>query len=191
MKAVLVAISLVAGTSSVAMACTYGPLVFLTPLLNERVHHLKNCSFTGGGRDDLTIGRAAKDLGNGIVFQVVETDGFEQAVATDCRTKQQLSFFGADLEDETVHFSCSEVVPSKLNAPFSSGKFKLAAGKSLADLKSYAVKQGYMWTDFDWNFGLSAVPGYPPRKTTLAKKDRPDFYCGCKLHYPDTPGAAG
>lgn len=141
---------------------------------NKAVKHGNDCSFTGGGRHDFHHGEAAVDLGNGRIAQVMYDFTDETALVTDCKSAEQISVYGTSNEFVT---SCDSGIQYQMFTP-PKGKLDVRAGKTLAELASLTKAAGYTVRTsrfFDSN--------------KAQRKDYPDYFCGCKRHYPDSAGA--
>ncbi|WP_209597670.1 hypothetical protein [Ruegeria sp. HKCCSP351] len=175
MKAYLKAVSLILAVgiwSSEAVACS-----IVTPpwWANEKVKTAKDCSFTGGGRFDYLSGDQAHDLGDSRVYQVLYEFTGENAVVTDCNTAEQVQVYAFD---ESAQTAACESPAKVVNYLKPSGPIDLSVGKGIEDLSSKIKRMGYR-----------ASRGVKFDEIGARPRDYPDFFCGCKLYYPDSPGA--
>ncbi|WP_299665978.1 hypothetical protein [uncultured Ruegeria sp.] len=163
---------LVGFVSSSASACIVVPPRWWE---NEKVKTAEDCSFTGGGRNDYLIGDAANDLGRGRVYQILHDFTSETAVVTDCKADEQVQIYAQGKDALTSSCDSEIKVVSHLKP---NGPVDLDFGQNLENLSSEVRRLGYRVNQriaFD--------------ETGARPRDYPDFYCGCKLYYPDSPGA--
>ncbi|WP_147235135.1 hypothetical protein [Ruegeria sp. A3M17] len=165
----MVAIAL---TASESFACSPA---FKPWWWNKKVNMSRDCSFVGGGRDDFLGGEPAQDLGAGRISQVVSDFGAETAVVSDCETGEQVQVNGFWREAESAACQSSTKVVRYLKP---NGSLDLSLGASIKELSSEIVSLGY-----------SVRQGVTFDDRRARPRDYPDFFCGCKLYYPDSPGA--
>lgn len=144
---------------------------------NQSVKHAKDCSFTGGGRHDFLDGEPAFDLGNNRIYQVISDWGeTETAIVTDCNTREQIQVYGF-LVEPTGSMCDSEQKIKRYLVP--DGPIDLRFGEDIPALSKQIEQLGY-----DFNSSIIFL-NWGKQK----QRDYPDFYCGCKLYYPDLAGA--
>ncbi len=135
-----------------------------------------------GVYDGRSLGRAT-DLGNGRVQQVLENTDRSHVLLADCNTREATILQGAvtEVEESSCGLAYSYAPITGDNAPMS-----LSVGSSLHELVYFAALHGM--TEIDANdhfFRFRSGGGWQP----VGRKDRFDLFCGCKLFYPDSPGA--
>ncbi|UUV05017.1 hypothetical protein [Ruegeria sp. YS9] len=173
---IVAAIGCLASLSTGAMACESAPQ-------NEGFKIKKvlpDCSFRNGGRGQFAIfgGKPVVDIGNGRVGQRIHS-------GEGCSPDESLFFMncadGTGIVVEGLHYS-SEIAgyaPSSIDLiqkPL--GAIGLTSETTVSNVEEVATKNRYTFTkevrDF---FGRSE------------NHKRIDYTCGCKLYYPDSPGA--
>ncbi len=150
-----------------------------------QVGHL--CEFTNAGLHDGISAGPAKRLGNNRFFQVMGTfDGkVSDILVGDCNTREVIRLVSrVDPSTETAGTSCGPEFSGVLPILKPEGDFTLKEGKSVADLVILARASSNVRVDEALETIL--LDGLEKR---LPRKDRFDLLCGCKLYYPDTPGA--
>ncbi len=177
MRAVLLIIAsfmLSLGTAGTANACSP---VFKAWWQNKSASPNPDCSFDGGGRHDWTSGEATRDLGDGRVLQIIhDLHSPEQAIITDCSASLQIVVTNPEGRESSCGFwsNIDEHISPR-------GDLDLTRGESLKELAIYVEGEGFTLASFQWVVGNVG--------DELRPRDIPDFYCGCRLHYPDSPGA--
>ncbi|WP_170409240.1 hypothetical protein [Ruegeria atlantica] len=157
---------LISAVGAEASACS---IVFLKPWQNERVVQETDCSFKNGGDQDWIQGGASLDLGNGFVGQKID----RSVNVIDCNNRT-----GINISGPVVGLtSCGPSIDVDEIWPLPTGLVPTAEGR-LADLAERASRRD-LAVYFDVN----------ERFKTEKRKDRFDQLCGCKLYYPDSPGA--
>jgi hypothetical protein len=138
-----------------------------------------DCSFTEAGSTyELPIsGRAAVDLGDGRIGQRLESSGYctqsEFLLVVDCNRREMISITGVEYgNDLTGGFSVDQLYAPR-------GAIRLSRRPSVGQLVSIAERAGY-----EYRLGL------PEFIDDLGRRNRPDPFCGCRLFYPDSPGAS-
>jgi hypothetical protein len=138
-----------------------------------------DCSFTeaGQGYYDAYSGAAAKDNGNGLVYQTFSRAGgcpgtTETLVVVDCNSREMIEIRGKEYPAaDGFGYSVGDILAPK-------GAIRLNARTTIAKLEATSKRRGY-------DYGLDLLQ----RLGELRKRNRPDPYCGCRLFYPDSAGA--
>jgi hypothetical protein len=173
--------------SNAASACSWVWEFYTTSealAQSKRVAVDRKCrAINVGVYDDWSLGPAT-DLGNGRVQQVLEETKQSQVLLADCNTREVTILQGA--EAEFIDTSCGRLYSyspvTGANAPIS-----LSVGTNLHELVDLAAAQGMTEIDpIDYFFRFTSNEG---SGQAVGRKDRFDLLCGCKLFYPDSPGA--
>jgi hypothetical protein len=140
-------------------------------------------TINAGVYDYLSLGQAT-DLGNGRVQQVLEDTDGSLVLLADCNTREVTILQGA--ATEVGETSCG---PDYSYAPITgdNAPMSLSVGANLHELVDLAAAQGMTEidpNDYFFSFRSNEGPGQ-----AVGRKDRFDLLCGCKLRYPDSPGA--
>jgi hypothetical protein len=140
---------------------------------------LPDCAFSEGGQAYMAFfdGSAAKDMGNGLIYQTYSQASqcpgtSETLVVVDCNTREMVEILGEEYPaaDGFGHSVKGILAPN--------GAIRLNRRTTIAKLMATAERKGYEhWQD---------VLG---RRDWLKARNRPDPYCGCRLFYPDSAGA--
>jgi hypothetical protein len=136
-----------------------------------------------GVYDGRSLGPAT-DLGNGRVQQVLDETNESQVLLADCQTREVTILQGTATEagETSCGMAYSYGAVTGDNAPMS-----LSVGANLHVLVDLAVAQGMTEIDpVDYFFRFTSNEG---SGQAVGRKDRFDLLCGCKLFYPDSPGA--
>jgi hypothetical protein len=172
----------VAFSSAPAAACTLahegGFARFVQSFEDKPVRQAADCSYVNGGNYDGDAGGPTLDLGNGRVaqeqFWVNESQsGLASVFLVDCATAETAEVHGR-LEGETScgpSYSMKDVV-----AP--DGPIDLRSGASLQQLVRAAEQ-----------LGIEANTDAIGVSQRLRPRNNVDWFCGCKIFYPDSPGA--
>lgn len=141
------------------------------------------CDYSNAGRDDYYdafAGRAVIDLGRGKIAQVrsynLACSTQEELVVADCNSAEVITIAGVPPAGRREYPSESTFV--KHLQRYGGGPIALSARTTVAELAAISGREGFEFT-LD-PLGLSDQgPG-----------NRVSPFCGCKLIYPATPGAA-
>ena len=158
---------------------------FMEQLNSKPVSSAEDCSMTNIGVGDYYKLRPAVNLGNGRVYQIRETisEGDQSSSSlfvTDCNARLVTYLVGPVIgSDET---GCGTFYEhGDLIGP--DGIVNLLEGRDLYELEAIVVAAGgsvrdpnEVFNETDW--------GAP-----VWRKERVSFSCGCRLFYPDSPGA--
>jgi hypothetical protein len=179
--------------AAVAVAFSHGPAwscTIIMPTLAERIGEAlrdrpavqaPDCSFQYGGNRDEVAGGPAVDLGHGRIAQdqywisgvTTGQRELESTFLVDCSTGETAEVYGW-LEAET---NCgSEYSMEGVVAP--DGPLDLRHGPNLSALVERAESLE-IWAQLD-AIRIS---------DDLRSRNSVDFFCGCRLFYPDSPGA--
>ncbi|WP_420584434.1 hypothetical protein [Ruegeria sp.] len=143
----------------------------------------KDCSFTdaGDGWSSDFYGGSAANIGGGRVGQRLVLDAAcvrsESVMVVDCNTKEFIQIRGVCTppDPETAGFlglySADLLYPPR-------GQLKLNSNTRVEDLANLSKRAGYDHWDSSEDFMSRAK-----------RKNRINPFCGCKLYYPDSPGA--
>lgn len=157
---------LISAIGAEASACS---IVFLKPWQNERVLQKEDCSFVNGGDQDWIEGGASVDLGNGFVGQNIE----RSVNVVDCNNRTGINISGPVVGMT----SCGPSIDVDKIWPLPPGLVPKVEGR-LAELAIRASRRD-LAVQYDLNERFKAD----------RRKDRFSQLCGCKLYYPDSPGA--
>ena len=174
------AIALIALQGGMADAsCSLAPKTLFGLLANKRVKQKPDCSYVNGGYYDGESGEAAIDLGNGRVMQRVVPPGpmiSERVILLDCASGDSLVVHGkADPDRETSCGSSFEV--RRYEKP--DGPLDYGAGADLSELERVARR-----------YEVVVYGNAEAQNDDELLRDRVDYFCGCRLFYPGSPGAA-
>ena len=164
---------------TLANGCTIRPSLFD---VNQRVFYTPKGAFTGAGKRDDVPGDRFVDMGSGLVRQTITVQGtclsdIESVMFVDCITAQ-IAFVQAPNEDDLAEGEALEgesplekMLPPDglLTEPFKRG---------FSEIKVFAAEHA-----------LLAPPWLLDLNANEEKKDRFDPFYGCKIYYPDMPGA--
>ncbi len=181
---------------SAALACT-----FIAPTGAEKWTHIRaseplkmdaSCAFVNGGISDEISGGPAVPLGDGRFYQLVENGLFNRTIPTaiivDCNFRQ-MTMIGAkyiNLDDEEPHDPCFGPVSGELSHFLPpDGPLELTEGRDLLEFEEIAFKT----EDIQVVANGGRVMGPDIYGIPYPRKDRVDFLCGCKIHYPESAGA--
>ncbi len=166
-----------------AMACTCGPSYErLLP-----IKKLPNCAFDRAGRGPYGFGYAkeAQKIGGGLVAQSIHFGGCcnhkNALLVTDCGRSEAALFYGnsgplSAVGIEGFTFSSIEYIQPP------HGPIALTSKSTIPGLIAKAKKGNVYWSG-DVAVLWKRQGSLPPNIKRF------DPYCGCKLHYPETPGA--
>ncbi|MDA7963059.1 hypothetical protein [Ruegeria sp.] len=152
----------------------------------------KSCAFSKGGRKkyDTFSGEPVIDLGNGHIAQklITGTNCMSRLnlFVSDCSTGQGIVVFGKRVgpvkkSDESGHKTVSsaqgpDATIDLLQEPL--GPLGLNSQTTLLDVRRTSIEHNYRAeTNLRWFFSRHET------------RKRIDYTCGCKLYYPDSPGA--
>lgn len=151
-------------------------------LANMRVKYASDCSYVNGGVHDDYFGAAAKDGGKGRVLQFTfrrddyaKSDMLISVSVADC-TEQ--SFVVLDGVLTEAGSSCGPEYALK-NDILPNGPIDLSAGQDMDGFEAHLEKH---------NASYSRYNGSELEEAWM-RRDRLNPYCGCKIFYPDSPGA--
>lgn len=126
-------------------------------------------------------GKAPVDIGGGKIGQRIVVGGFcsygERLLVVDCISLEAIVIYGRDDPDDPG--IGGGMPPDKLAMVYPPhGKIRLTKSVTIAELAAISKAEGYHY-DAD------------PRKTfaSVKKKNRYNPFTGCKVLYPDSPGA--
>jgi hypothetical protein len=173
--------------ANAASACIFVWEIYTTSealAQSKRVAVDRQCkTINVGVYDDWSLGPAT-DLGNGRVQQVLEDTDQSRVLLADCQTREVTILRGAATEagETSCGMAYSYGAVTGDNAPMS-----LSVGANLHELVDLAAAKGITEIDpVDSFFRFTSNEG---SGQAVGRKDRFDLLCGCKLFYPDSPGA--
>jgi hypothetical protein len=170
--------------SGPAWSCSIaGGAVFkmLDALRDKRLAQADDCSFVNGGNADEWIGSASVDQGNSRVSQnqyrvhpaTNEVLGLDGIYLTDCNSAETVVIFGAPAGEAP----CAGPVYSLDGLLAPEGPLTLREGANLTELAETYERVGvYLGDAEDYTWALR------PR-------NRVNFFCGCRIHYPESNAA--
>ena len=137
-----------------------------------------DCSFDEIGGFHTMSGGPAHDLGEGRVWQDLGTPW--EAIVSDCNTRQSIILSSPIRKEQDV---CGPV--DRYAGPLAGpgGYLTLREGKTLSELAAIAGTIGARVT-LD-----ASVLNRDPWGKKVPRKRFVNLFCGCKLYYPDSPGA--
>ena len=151
-----------------------------------------DCSFVNGGTFDnyeIVRGLPAEDIGNGRIFQILETvrtcGRQETLLFAECNTREAVLVNGAAKggKQSTDGFvfpmpvaGAYEATVDAILAP--NGHVRVGPQATVASVTSDAEREGVV-IHRDLNVFLS----------NMRPRNRFDPLCGCKIYYPDSAGA--
>ncbi len=136
----------------------------------------------GGAYDDQRLGEAVQ-LDDGRFFQVINENS-AKVLLGDCNTREVTILLGPEtIIGET---SCG---PQAVYAPLvgDQAPFSLNAGKDLHELVDVAAAAGARELNPNTQFFEFSINLTETHK--VGRGDRFDLLCGCKVFYPNSPGA--
>jgi len=167
----IAAVLAVLGLGGEARACSILPPTAADYLANKRVKQKADCSFVNSGLYDTRSGEAARDLGRSRVMQRITSDN---VVLTDCAVKSIVVVMGK--ADPALETSCGPVFElQRFEVP--NGPVDYTLGADLQQFSAILTRQGFV------------VANPPTLNVGERPKDIVDYFCGCKLFYPDSAGA--
>ncbi len=149
----------------------------------------KTCGFKNAGRGKWGhgFGTGAVDLGNGLVSQEITfgphgCTSISFLSVMDCNAGKGIALSGAEFPQKPtkgLHMVAAGAYREKVeNILVPKGYLDLSKVSNLQNLKSLAAKNEIEMTE-----DMNALY----RENPEMKRYR--YSCGCKLHYPDSPGA--
>ncbi|MEL6586631.1 MAG: hypothetical protein AAFY65_10445 [Pseudomonadota bacterium] len=138
------------------------------------------CAFTHGGVRDDKYGGIAEDLGGGRVSQIL-FDGNSTVLVADCTRREAAVLTAPPDPTEDPISTCGPSRYLPLTGP--NAILDLSAGGDLRALMARATAVGVR------EGNPITILNTTPWGTQVPRKDRIDLLCGCKLHYPSSPGA--
>lgn len=173
-------IAVLAFFAAPAMACTCGPSYErLLP-----IKKLPNCAFDRAGRGPYGFGYAkeAQKIGGGLVAQSIHFGDCcvdnNALLVTDCGRSEAALFYGNPNSEQFAAVRSSSI--KYIQPPY--GPIALTSKATIPGLIAKAKKRNVYWSGDVAE--LWKRNGFLP-----ANIKRFDPFCGCKLHYPETPGA--
>ncbi|MFQ6552852.1 hypothetical protein AAD018_010980 [Aestuariibius insulae] len=178
---------LITVTSSVAFAQTSIACSFTRPppewqqqLSSQSVAVGLSCSFENAGLTDHISAGPAKDLGSGQIYQRVNDQSYFVMFA-DCNTREATLLWGpptpSAVEDSCGYYDGYEALvgDDAILSRTTGGNLHefVAAAKDLGATELNPIKY------------LNETPSGKP----VWRRDRIDLLCGCRIFYPDSPGA--
>lgn len=173
--------------SSAANACIIIPFTGAKKLeirkASKAVVTNADCSFENAGLWDRHSAGPAVSLGNNRFYQIrgQSPDVVSSVLVADCQEREVIGidrYHNVRPED-----SCSLAAdPLPLLSP--EGPLTLKEGKDLSELSRIGESEGTIVVNQELKDLLETPWGKP-----MPSKDRVDLLCGCRLHYPDSPGA--
>jgi len=147
---------------------------------SQPVEVTAQCAFSKGGVNDDLRGDDAVDLGGGRVAQNLFYNNFAVLVS-DCESREATMFYAPVDESKGPFSTCGpdDFLPTL--GP--DAIVDLAAGATLTELVEIVKPAGLREAD-----PIRALNTAPWGKA-VPRKDRIDLLCGCKVFYPDSPGA--
>lgn len=154
-------------------------------LSSKRVAVDSQCRTINAGVKDWKSLGPARDLGNGVIQQVLGNEDQSRVLLADCNIREATILRGK--VTSTTETSCGlEFTFAALDGQNAMMRFD--SGASYQELIDLALAKGaaeispseyFFKFSKDWETKL-----YP-----VSRKDRFDLLCGCKLFYPDSAGA--
>lgn len=137
-----------------------------------------DCSFEHAGLQNEHAGGPANDLGNGRISQNLGSE-YEVMVA-DCETKQAILLSSPT---KVVNDVCgpTDVWLGPVSGP--KGYLTLKEGETLEDLVRIAKARSVKV-----NVDAGSI-NIDPWGDVVRRREFVNLFCGCKLYYPDSPGA--
>jgi hypothetical protein len=174
----LIAVFLLMGWAQSAMACSMSNRLID---INWRIAYANDGSFKNGGEYDEVNGKAVFDLQGGRFGQVIGRSGpcqyFESLLLADCNAVKitVVDYFPGIPRDEPVilqgGFTVDDLLPPN-------GLLANVSDKTIPEMRRYLIQNGAG----DANGILNANTEEKPR-------DRFNPFQGCKVLYPESPGA--
>lgn len=184
----------VGGWVQQASACILLPYerpYWLTILQSDPTTQTEQCAFVNAGIDDNESGGDAFDLGNGRIAQLMNGHDY-MALIVDCNASEATMLRGDVLPDRSISVCITDhdIFEPVVGAD---ADLSLSAGESLAELVNLAAAVGWLASDPEWS--LNTYP-WDERdaqgqriNAPVWPRDRVDLLCGCRIFYPDSPGA--
>ena len=148
----------------------------------------RDCSFVNGGIYDNFSGGPAISVGEDRFYQVLRTEAGQvvDALVVDCGERAATRVISDFIKNENyVEGSCGGDQGDRFALLAPAGPLTLTEGRTLEDFEQIANETGKVLVDGS----LEAL-----RMDTLGKKlpkrDQVNFFCGCKLFYPDLAEAS-
>jgi hypothetical protein len=141
-------------------------------------------AINAGVYDELSLGPAT-DLGRGRIQQVLGGQDQSRVLLVDCNTRELTILQGA--VTRTTETSCGPV-SEYADLAGAHATMPLDREENLHDLVEFAKKRGVTEINPLEYFFKFAKP-WETERHAVGRKDRFDLLCGCKLFYPDSPGA--
>lgn len=137
-----------------------------------------------GAYDDISLG-PAKDLGNGLIQQDLGGPDQSRVFIADCNIREVTILQGKVARTEET--SCG---PMDFYADLAGANAMMTfdGRANYQDLVAFALSKGVTEispSEYFFKFSMSYEAALHP----VGRKDQFDLLCGCKLYYPDSPGA--
>lgn len=157
---------------------------------NDPVTVAGDCSFENAGADPLGYvhdrrwGRPAQDIGNFLVIQRHRQDSgacdtVETLEIVDCRSARVLWLEG-EQPTNAVMIGGQSVWKTLDAVLYPTGRFAIRQGWTFDEIMAEADRL---------DVTVEEVGDYYREASTSVRWDIPDPMCGCRLFYPDSPGA--
>ncbi len=163
------AVAAFCGFASTAFACSIP-----VPKENLPTSKLGNCSFENAGPMDSKWGREARQHRSGLVSQIVSDGGYFRLMVSDC-SNGEIKVIWAKVDPKINGCGGTFDMANHLSP---TGPIDIDGAMSVADLLQQVEASGFSIDDHF--IGVLEI---------YASEDRIDVTCGCKLYYPDSPGA--
>ena len=173
----------------IALACSYiedERSIFQIKMESRPVQQLDNCAFDNAGVYDQWSGREAENIGHGRIAQRLW--GSRSALIVDCNTREATILEGPSVQmlgpnGEALSDSCGPTYFTyDIIGP--EAVVSLAAGANLTEMIATAVAAGSRESDPVERYLMD------PWGEPVWRKDYLDLTCGCRIFYPDSPGAS-
>lgn len=150
-----------------------------------------NCAFVNAGLQDRTSGGPPVPVGNARFYQVIEQgvtlSNFPSAIVVDCEEKAMTLVIAEPTGTDHLLSSCGSFAKEFHEFLPPNGPLDFTEGHDLTAFEQIAIAAAEM--TIDPNVRTLVGPDLWLGGITFPLKDRVDFLCGCKIHYPDSAGA--
>ncbi len=148
----------------------------------------QRCEMSNVGIRDRVKTGAAMALGGSRFYQVIDHGEGQviDVIVGDCASREVIRVFSfEEWSIEKLDSACNLVGREPVSLLEPNGPFSLTEGSTIAELKTHLSAYSDQVT-IDENLEPLLLDDLGKK---VPKKDRFDPLCGCKLYYPDSPGA--